>query len=45
MGYGVGRYISIERLTRDSGRSYYDALEAAGQGWREGEHTIWPRLD
>jgi Fic family protein len=44
-GYGVGRYISIERLTRDSGQGYYDALEAAGHGWHEAEHTVWPWLD
>ena len=37
--------MSIERLTRDSGQSYYDVLEAAGHGWHEGAHDIWPWLD
>lgn len=44
-GYSVGRYVSIERLTRDSGQSYYDALEAAGHGWHRGDHDIWPWLE
>jgi Fic family protein len=44
-GYEVGRYISLERLISESRESYYDALEAAGHGWHEGEHNIWPWLE
>ena len=44
-GYEVGRYISLERLVSHSRESYYDALQAAGHGWHEGKHSIWPWLD
>ena len=44
-GYAVGRYISLERLISRSSESYYEALEAAGHGWHEGEHNIWPWLE
>jgi Fic family protein len=44
-GYGVGRYIGLEGLISDTRASYYDALEEAGHGWHDGEHTIWPWLD
>jgi Fic family protein len=44
-GYGVGRYISLERLVNDRKDSYYDSLQAAGIGWHSGEHTIWPWLE
>jgi Fic family protein len=44
-GYGVGRFISLERLVSDSRESYYDALQAAGRGWHDGEHDIWPWLE
>lgn len=44
-GYEVGRYISLERLISDSRESYYDALLAAGHGWHEGKHSIWPWLE
>ena len=44
-GYAVGRYISLERLISESRQSYYEALEAAGHGWHEEEHHIWPWLD
>jgi Fic family protein len=39
-GYGVGRYISLERLIGEARETYYDALEAAGRGWHKGEHDI-----
>ena len=44
-GYGVGRYISLERLINDRKDSYYDSLQAAGTGWHSGEHRIWPWLE
>ena len=43
-GYEVGRYISLERLINDTRETYYDALEAAGHGWHNGEHDIKPWL-
>jgi Fic family protein len=44
-GYHVGRYISLERLVNDARDGYYDALQAAGHGWHEDGHTIWPWLE
>ena len=44
-GYHVGRYISLERLVNDARDGYYDALQAAGHGWHEDEHNLWPWLE
>jgi len=44
-GYGVGRYVSLERLVNEAKEGYYDSLRAAGVGWHEGQHTIWPWLE
>jgi Fic family protein len=44
-GYGVGRYISLERLVIETRESYYDALQAAGRGWHDDRHDIWPWLE
>ena len=44
-GYGVGRYVSLERLVQDSSETYYEALRAAGIGWHTDEHDITPWLD
>ncbi len=30
-GYGVGRYISLERLVEDSKESYYESLHESSQ--------------
>lgn len=43
--YEVGRFISLERLVNESKETYYDALQAAGHGWHEGEHDIKPWLN
>jgi hypothetical protein len=43
--YGVGRYISLERLIEDSKASYYDTLERSSHGWHEGRHDASPWLD
>jgi Fic family protein len=43
-GYDVGRFISLERLVDNTRETYYDALQAAGQGWHEDEHDIGPWL-
>ena len=44
-GYGVGRYVSLERLVNDAKEGYYDSLQAAGVGWHDDQHTIWPWLE
>ena len=44
-GYGVGRYVSLERLVNDAREGYYSSLQAAGIGWHDDEHTIWPWLE
>ncbi len=40
--YGVGRYISLERIFEESKESYYDTLEASSHGWHEAAHDIAP---
>ena len=45
LGYGVARYVSIEQRIYETRDAYYGALEAAQQGWHEGEHTIWPWVE
>ena len=40
--YGVGRYISLERIVEDSRESYYDTLYQSSQGWHEAEHVLTP---
>lgn len=44
-GYGVGHYISLERLINEARDGYYDSLQAAAIGWHSDEHTIWPWLE
>lgn len=44
-GYGVGRYVSLERVIEDGRDSYYDALEASSAGWHDGMHDAVPWLD
>lgn len=41
-GYGVGRYISLERLIDRSRVTYYEALRASSVGWHEGRHDVLP---
>lgn len=43
-GYDVGRFVSLERLVDASRETYYEALQAAGHGWHEGQHDIGPWL-
>lgn len=43
-GYDVGRYVSLERLVDETRETYYEALQAAGHGWHEGEHDVSPWL-
>jgi Fic family protein len=44
-GYGVGRYVSLERLVNEAREGYYSSLQAAGIGWHSDEHRIWPWLE
>lgn len=41
-GYGVGRFISLEKIIEGSKESYYDTLHASSQGWNEGDHDLTP---
>lgn len=41
-GYGVGRYISLERIIEDTKDGYYSALQASSVGWHEGAHDLRP---
>jgi Fic family protein len=41
-GYGVGRFISLERTIEGSKESYYEALRASSEGWHAGEHDACP---
>lgn len=41
-GYGVGRYISLERLIEQSKETYYEALQMSSAGWHEGRHRLKP---
>ncbi|MEN8376773.1 MAG: Fic family protein [Gemmatimonadota bacterium] len=41
-GYGVGRYISLERVVEDTRDGYYEALFASSQDWHEGKHSLLP---
>jgi Fic family protein len=43
-GYGVGRYVSLERLIAETKGSYYDALGASTESWHQGAHDIYPWL-
>jgi Fic family protein len=41
-GYGVGRYISLERIVESQRDGYYDTLFESSQGWHQGRHTLLP---
>jgi len=43
-GYGVGRYVSLERVIEGSKDGYYGALRASSNAWHEGAHDPWPWL-
>jgi Fic family protein len=43
IGYGVGRYVSLEQLIYDTKDDYYGALAASTIGWfDDGNHDLWP---
>ncbi len=41
-GFGVARYVGIERLVENSKASYYSSLRASSEGWHEGRHSLLP---
>ena len=41
-GYGVGKYISLERIIEQSKETYYEALQKSSKGWYEVKHDIEP---
>ncbi len=43
-GYGVGRFISLERIMEESKETYYECLEKSSYGWHEGKHDCFPWL-
>ena len=45
LGYGVGRYVSIEQLVAEDADRYYEALLASIRDWHEAEHDPWHWLD
>jgi len=44
-GYGVGRYVSIEKIVEETKETYYDTLRRSSTGWHQGRHDPWPWLD
>ncbi|MDA8185002.1 MAG: Fic family protein [Actinomycetota bacterium] len=44
VGYGVGRYVSLEGVIYQRRDAYYGALGASTAGWQEGTHDPWPWL-
>lgn len=45
LGYEVGRYISLERVTEENKERYYETLEHSSRGWHEGKHDPWPYVN
>ena len=41
-GYGVGRYISHERIVEQSKEDYYEALKRSSLNWHQGKHDFLP---
>jgi len=42
-GYGVGRYVSLERFIYDTRDDYYASLGASTAGWfDDAHHDVWP---
>jgi Fic family protein len=40
--YGVGQYISLEKLVEESRESYYETLYQSSQGWHDADHDLLP---
>jgi len=43
-GYGVGKYISLERIIEESKEGYYTTLQNSSGAWYDGRHNIEPWL-
>jgi len=41
-GYGVGRYISLERIVEQSKETYYESLNKSSQDWHKEKHNVMP---
>jgi len=41
-GYGVGKYISLERIVEQSKETYYESLNKSSQNWHKSRHDIMP---
>lgn len=41
-GYGVGKFISLERIVEETKEGYYDSLYKSSQRWHDGKHDIRP---
>ena len=41
-GYDVGKYVSMEAQIAKTKDAYYDALQAASEGWHEGRNDVKP---
>ncbi len=41
-GFGVGKYISLERIVEQSKESYYESLNKSSQGWYKAKHDVMP---
>ncbi len=44
-GFGVQRYISLERLIEDRKDDYYHALRKSDSGWHSNQHKIEPWVE
>lgn len=40
--YGVGRFISLEKIIEDNKEDYYQSLYESSQGWHEGKFHLMP---
>jgi len=45
LGYGVGRYISLERLIEQNKDRYYETLEQSSRGWHQAKHDPWQYIN
>ena len=41
-GYGVGKYISLERIVEQSKETYYESLNKSSQDWHKTKHDVMP---
>jgi Fic family protein len=41
-GYGVGKYISLERIVEQSKETYYESLNKSSLGWQKSKHDVMP---